>query len=223
MKKFLSVILSAIMCMAIFTACGESGSESEENAYSGILTKVKLGMPLTKIVSMQPDGVDLYYEDDTTIWCINPDTDLMVDVSALVPEADAYYYCDDSIITYYFKTQKGDEEIYLEGYSEEVHCLIDRTSAEKYFNKKSEELTKKHCTVEGSAASSSVTGTEDIDMTLVYKTHISASSYTIDFTMTLTYSTVNGVDGYYATMYEIDFTEKETKDEVSIDSPSSDE
>ena len=126
MKRILSVLLSLMTCVMLLAGCG-SEEAVEDSAYSGILTKIKLGMPLTKIVSMQPDGVELYWDDDTTIWSINPDTDLNAEVSALVPEEDQYYYSDDSIITYNFKTKKGDDEIYLKGYSEEVHCL-DRKS-----------------------------------------------------------------------------------------------
>ena len=220
MKKVLSIFLSVLMCVALFTACGskDDTAEAGSSTYSGILTKVKLGMPLTKIISLQPDGIDLYYQDDTTVWSINPDTDLM-EIAALIPEDNAFYYADDSIITYYFKTVKGDEEIYLNSYSEEVHCLIDRTSAENYFNTKSEQLVKKHCINDGSSATASMTGTEGVDMTLVYTQNISTSSYTVDFSMTLTYDTVDGVEGYYGTMFEITLTEKAVKDSVAIDSP----
>jgi hypothetical protein len=207
------------MCLALFTACGDSEEASDETAYSGILTKIKLGMPLTKIVTLQPDGVDLNYEDDTTIWSINTDTDLMQDVSALIPENDLYYYANDSFITYYFETKKGDDEIYLNGYSEEVLCLLDRETAEEYFNKKTEELVKKHCTTEGSEAGGYMKGTEDVDMELEYVQKISASSYDLVFTMILTYDTVDSVTGYYATKFEIDVTEKSVRDEVTIDTP----
>lgn len=217
MKRVLSVLLSLITCVFLLAACGEEAPA--ENAYNGILTKIKIGMPLTKIVSMQPDGVELYWEDDTTIWSVNTDTDLMIDLAALVPPEDVFYYADDSIITYNFKTKKGDEEIYLKGYSEEVHCLIERTVAEEYFNNKTAELIKKHCVDEGSVAGGSMVGTEDIDMELVYSQKISASSYDLVFSMTLTYDTVNDVPGYYATEFAIELTEKDVKSEVAIDTP----
>lgn len=204
-------------CVMLLTACGEEAAE--ESAYSGILTKVKIGMPLTKIVSMQPDGVELYWDDDTTIWSINTDTDLMAEVSALVPAEDMFYYADDSIITYNFKTQKGDDELYLKGYSEEVHCLLDRTAAQDYFDKKTAELISKHCVDDGSVAGGSMIGTEDIDMELVYSQKISASSYDLVFSMTLTYDTVNDVAGYYATEFKIELTEKDVKTEVAIATP----
>ncbi len=220
MKKTLSVILALAMCLCVFTACGdEEGSGEDAPAYAGILTKIKLGMPLTKIVTLQPDGVELYYQDDTTIWSINTDTDLDAELSALIAEDDAYHYADDSIITYYFKTVKGDEEIYLNGYTEEVHCLLDRTVAQEYFDSKTEKLVKKHCSKDN-PPSGAMTGTEDIDMELVYSQRMPASSYDVTFSMTLTYTTVNGVEGYYATKFSIDLIEKEVKSEVAIDSPS---
>lgn len=217
MKRIFSVLLSIMTCVMLLTACGEEAAE--ESAYSGILTKVKIGMPLTKIVSMQPDGVELYWDDDTTIWSINTDTDLMAEVSALVPAEDMFYYADDSIITYNFKTQKGDDELYLKGYSEEVHCLLDRTAAQDYFDKKTAELISKHCVDDGSVAGGSMIGTEDIDMELVYSQKISASSYDLVFSMTLTYDTVNDVAGYYATEFKIELTEKDVKTEVAISTP----
>lgn len=215
MKKVLSVIIAVIMCIFTLTACGKEEAVAEIPEYSGILTRVKLGMPLTKIVSMQPDGVELYYEDDTTIWSINPDADLM-EVRDLIPADDLYYYADDSIITYKFRTVKGDDEIYLNGYTEEVHCLMDRAVAEEYFNKKTEQLVSKHCVDTGSSAVGSMVGTENIDMELVYTQNISASSYDVVFTMTLTYDTVNSVDGYYATEFNISLTEKPVKNSVPI-------
>lgn len=218
MKRILAVLLSVMTCVMLLAGCG--GEEAAEpSAYSGILTKIKLGMPLTKIVSMQPDGVELYWDDDTTIWSINPDTDLNAEVSALVPAEDQFYYSDDSIITYNFKTKKGDDEIYLKGYSEEVHCLLDRTAAQDYFDKKTAELVSKHCVDEGSVAGGTMVGTEDIDMELVYSQKISASSYDLVFSMTLTYDTVNDVAGYYATEFKIEITEKDVKTEVAISTP----
>ena len=220
MKKIISVLLTALMCLTLFTACGkEEDTAAEVPAYSGILTKVKLGMPLTKIISLQPDGVELYYEDDLTIWCMNDDTDLLKDTQAIVPAEDQFYYTGNSIITYNFRTEKGDEEIYLNGYSEEVHCLIDRVTAENYFNTKTEQLVSKHCVGENTGVAGSMTGTEGIDMDLIYSQKISTGSYDLDFSMTLTYETVNNVEGYYATKYAVTVTEKSVKTPATIDSP----
>ncbi len=220
MKKLLSILMTAIMCVTLLAACGkEEEGAAIATEYAGILTKVKLGMPLTKIISLQNDGVELYYEDDVTIWSMNEDTDLYLDTSALVPAEDPIYYTGNSIITYKFRTVKGDEELYLNGYTEEVHCLLERKVAEEYFNKKTEQLVNKHCKGEGAAVNGSMTGTEDIDMELVYSQSISASSYDIIFSMTLTYENVNGVEGYYATKYDIQLVEKAVKTPVAIASP----
>ena len=215
MKKFLSVILAAAMCVC-FTACGKSAdaAATESTAYAGILTKVKLGMPLEKIVSLQPDGVDLYYEDDKTVWGTNADTDLM-EIKSLIPENDAFYYADDSIITYYFDGDNKDD-MCLNGYSEEVHCLIDRETAEKYFETKTAELSKKHGVTEENPALGSIVGTEGMDMNLIYKEDFSASSYTVNFSMTLTYDTVNSVEGYYGTEFIITVTEKPESEKESV-------
>lgn len=212
MKKLFSLLLTAVMALMCFTACGGGDEEAPEApAYSGILTKIKLGMPLTKIVSLQPDGVDLYYETDTCVWSINPDTDLM-EIRNLLPEGEQFYYVDDSIITYNFKTVKGDENIYLNDYVSEVHCLLDRDTARKYFDSKTAELAAKH----GVEAVGTQIGTEDIDMEITFKQTFNCTSYTLTFTMVEKYDTVNGVDGYYGSFFSIDVKEKEVKDETEI-------
>lgn len=211
MKKLITLILALAMAVACFTACGKEEAVPE-TAYAGILTKVKLGMPLTKIVSLQPDGVELYYEDDVTIWSVNTDTELM-EIRNLIPAEDAYFYADDSIITYNFRTVKGDEEIYLDGYMSEVTCLLDRETATKYFETKTAELAKKH----GAEPVGAMTGTENMDMTLTYTQKYDCPSYNIVLTMVETYDTVNGVDGYYGTYFAIEIIEKAVKTEVAID------
>lgn len=212
MKKILTIILTLAMAVTCFTACGKEEEAVAETVYVGILTKVKLGMPLTKIVSLQPDGVELYYEDDTTIWSINTDTELM-EIRNLIPAEDAYFYADDSIITYNFRTVKGDEEIYLDGYMSEVTCLLDRETATKYFESKTAELAKKH----GAEPVGAMTGTENMDMELTYTQKYDCPSYNIVLTMVETYDTVNGVDGYYGTYFAIEIIEKAVKTEVAID------
>lgn len=212
MKRIISVILSMIIALMCFTACGKDEEASPETAYAGILTKIKLGMPLTKIITLQPDGIELYYETDTRIWSKNTDTELM-EIRSLIPEENAYYYVDDSIITYDFKTVKGDEEIYLNSYMSEVTCLLDRETAEKYFADKTAELAKKHAV----EPKGTLKGTEDIDMDLNYKETFDCPSYKAEFVMTLTYQTVEGVDGYYASYFAIIVTEKEVKEETAIE------
>lgn len=206
-------MLALLMTLTCFTACGggDEDGTADAPAYSGILTKIKLGMPLTKIVSLQPDGVDLYYETDTCVWSINTDTDLM-ELRSILTEGEQFYYVDDSIITYNFKTVKGDDEIYLNDYVSEVHCLLDRETARKYFDSKTAELAEKH----GVEAVGTQTGTEDMDMEITYKQTYNCTSYTLTFTMVEKYDTVNGVDGYYGSFFSIDVKEKEVKDETEI-------
>lgn len=214
MRKFLPVILALILTLTCFTACG--GDDEAENAdtvaYSGILTKIKLGMPLTKVVSLNAaNDVELYYETDTCLWSENPDTDLM-EIRNLLSESEQFYYVDDSIITYNFKTVKGDEELYLDDYLTEVYCLLDRGTAEKYFDTKTAELTEKH----GVEPTGRMTGTEGVDMEVNYIQRYDCSSYTLTFTMTEKYDTVNGVEGYYGSYFSVDVQAKEVKNEVEI-------
>ena len=212
MKKIFTVLIALTMTLTCFAGCKkDEEATAPETAYSGILTKVKLGMPLTKIVSLQPDGGELYYETDTSIWCVNTDTELM-EIRDLIPAESAYYYADDSIITYNFLTKKGDDEIYLNGYMSEVMCLMDRSTAEKYFESKTAELAEKH----GAEPVGTKTGTEDIDMELTYTQKYDCPSYTVTFKMVETYDTVDSADGYYGTYFSIEVNEKAVKDEVAL-------
>ena len=211
MKKIFTVLIALTMALTCFAGCNKEETAADESSYSGILTKIKLGMPLTKIVSLQPDGVELYYETDTSIWSINTDTELTA-IKDLIPAEDAYFYADDSIITYNFQTKKGDDEIYLNGYMSEITCLTDRSTAEKYFESKTAELAKKH----GAEPVGTMTGTEGIDMELTYTQKYDCPSYTVTFKMVETYDTVDSVDGYYGTYFSIEVNEKAVKDETSI-------
>jgi len=214
MKKLLTVILALSLTLVCFTACGgdDESASASESSYSGILTKIKLGMPLSKIITLNAvNNVELYYETDTCIWSINPDTDLM-EIRNRLPEGEQHFYVDDSIITYNFKTVKGDEEIYLNDYVSEVQCLLDRETAQKYFDDKTAELTKKHAV----EPVGTMTGTEDIDMELAYKQTFDCPSYVLTFTMKQKYETVNGVDGYYGSFFSIEVKEKEVKTETDI-------
>ena len=211
MKRIISVLTALIMTTALFAACGKDEAEVPENVYSGILTKVKLGMPMTKIVSLQPDGVTLNFETDTRLWSVNSDTEIM-ELREVVPADNPVYYVEDSIITYDFKTVKGDENIYLCGYMSEAYCCLERQTARDFFDKKTAELALKH----GVEASGAQTGTEDIDMELVYTQRFDCPSYTVIFTMKEKYDTVEGVDGYYGSYFYIEVMEKEVKAETPI-------
>lgn len=211
MKKIISVLTALIMTAICFTACGNGEAETPENVYSGILTKVKLGMPMTKIVSLQPDGVTLNFETDTRLWSVNNDTEIM-ELREVVPADNPVYYVEDSIITYDFKTVKGDENIYLCGYMSEAYCCLERQTARDFFDKKTAELAAKH----GVEPTGVQTGTEDIDMELVYTQRYDCTSYTVIFTMKEKYDTVEGADGYYGSYFSIEVKEKEVKAETPI-------
>ncbi|MDE6599089.1 MAG: hypothetical protein K2K34_03310, partial [Oscillospiraceae bacterium] len=195
-----------------FSACGKDEEAAPENAYSGILTKVKLGMPMTKIVSLQPDNVTLNFETDTRLWSVNNDTELM-ELRDVVPADNPIYYVEDSLITYDFKTVKGDENIYLCGYTSEAYCCLDRQTSEDFFANKTEELEKRH----NAESTGTLKGTEDVDMELVYTEKLDCPSYTVTFTMKEKYDTVEGVDGYYGSYFSIEVKEKDVKSEVPIE------
>ena len=209
-KKILSVIFAAVLAVLCLSACNKDEGPVSETEYAGILTKVKLGMPLTKIVSLQSPGTELYYETDTQIWSINNDTEIR-EIINLIPDGSEYYYVDDSIITYNFKTVTGDPEIYLNGYIQEAGCLMDRETAEKYFVNKTAELEKKYGEPIGT-----MTGTEDIDLVVTYKQTYNCPSFTVVFSMDETYDTVDSVEGYYGTFFSIEVTEKAVKDDTAI-------
>ncbi|MDE5859197.1 MAG: hypothetical protein K2H23_02220, partial [Oscillospiraceae bacterium] len=215
---FIAVAVSVILAVCCFAGCSKDEGESAdaaESAYNGILTKIKLGMPVSKILALQPDNVDVNYESDTVLWSVNSDIDLM-EINDLI-EDDAYNYMDNPIITYTFKTNKGDVEMTLKSYMSEIHGVLDREVAEKYFKDKTEELQKKH----SAEPVESVTGTENVDYTVVHKQKFNCPSYDLTFTMELEYGTVNGVEGYHGSMFSIEVVEKEIKTEVTIESEDS--
>lgn len=217
MKKFFSVLTALIMTALCFTACNKDESELPENVYSGILTKVKLGMPLTTVTRLQPDNVTLNFETDTRLWSVNTDTELM-ELREVVPADNPVYYVEDSIITYDFKTVKGDENIYLCGYMSEAYCCLERQTARDFFDKKTAELAAKH----GVEPTGVQTGTEGMDMELVYTQRYDCTSYTLIFTMKEKYDTVEGVDGYYGSYFSMEIKEKEVKAETPITTESGD-
>lgn len=212
MKKIFSVLLALVMTAVCFSACGKDEEAAPENTYSGILTKVKLGMPMTKIVGLQPDGVTLNFETDTRLWSVNADTELM-ELRDAIPADNPIYYVEDSLITYDFKTVKGDENIYLRGYLSEAYCCLDRQTSEDFFANKTEELEKRH----NAESTGTLKGTEGVDMELIYTEKLDCPSYTVTFTMTEKYDTIEGVDGYYGSYFSIEVKEKEVKSEVPIE------
>lgn len=210
LKKVLAVLISTLMLCSVMAGCSSDKAELEDT-YEGVLTKVRLGMPLNKVVSLN-SGHDMYYETDTQIWCVNDDTDLM-EIRDLIPADSGFYYADDSLITYNFTYNESDDTYYLNGYLEEVPCLISRETAESYYSSKIEQLKTKYSTAD---AVSTITGTEDIDLTLDYVTRMTLSSFEVIFTMELTYDTVDAVDGYYGTYFCIEVKELANKTAVEV-------
>lgn len=219
LKKLLSGAAAMMMILSLFAGCSDSES-TEPDDYSGVLTKVRLGMPMDKVISLN-SSVQMYYENDQVIWCINPDTDLM-EIKNVIPDGEGFYNVDDSLITYNFKYDEKEDENYLTGYIEEVQCMLDRETATKYYEDKIKRLKAKYSCPQESV-SSTTTGTEGVDLNLDYKTKMTLSSFDLVLTMRLTYDTVNGVEGYYATYYGIEVNELKNKTAVPDESISSEE
>lgn len=220
MKKFISLLLAVLMCTFTFCACSKDkeSDEAAESSYSGILTKLRLGMSMKKIISLQDSSIKLYNETDTEIWSINPDTDIM-EIRNVIPADNAYYYADDSIITYYFTEDEKQDDYFLNAFMEEITCVIDRKTAEEYFNTKKDALAKKY----GVTPEGTLTGTEGVDQTLVYVEKYTCNTFEVEFTMELTYDSVNDVDDYYATFYSIKLTELANKTSVPLESTAAEE
>lgn len=210
MKKLLTAIISITLMLTCFSACNKDEAAVDDSGYNGILTKIKLGMPVSIVLAKQPETLKLNYESDTVLWGVNPDTDLM-EIRDLIPAESAYYYIDDSIITYSFETQKGNAEMTLSSYMSEVHGVLDRTMAEDYFKSKGEALQAKH----GVEFTEVQTGTEDVDMELNRIKRYSCASYDVIFTLTEKFDTVDGVEGYYGSAFSIEVKSK-PKEEVAV-------
>lgn len=217
MKRIFAVIVTMALALTCFAGCKKDEADADDSAYSGILTKIKLGMPVTEVLKRQPDNVTVNYESDTVLWSVNPDTDLM-EIRDLIPAESAFYYVDDSIITYTFDAPKGGADMTLTGYMSEVHGLIDRETAESYFDTKGKALQAKH-----KAEPTEVkTGTEDMDNEISLIKRYSCTSYDVTFTLTEKYDTVDGVEGYYGSFLSIEVKAK-AKEEIPVSGDSAKE
>ena len=133
MKKLTALLLVILSALTLFGGCKKDDTAPVET-YTGVLSKVRLGMPMKKIVALN-SGSELYYDSDTEIWCVSTDTDLM-EIRDRIPADAQFYYADDSLITYTFKYNENDGENYLTAYMEEVPCKLDRKTAEDYYKYK---------------------------------------------------------------------------------------
>ena len=203
MKKITAMLLVILSALSIF--CGCKKEEAPADTYTGVLSKVRLGMPMKKIIALN-SGSELYYDSDTEIWCVSTDTDLM-EIKDRIPADSQFFYADDSLITYTFKYSDSDGENYLTAYMEEVPCKLDRKTAEEYYKYKKAALI---------AVVSTVTGTEGVDLTLDNVTVMTLSSFEVTLTMQLTYDTVDGVEDYFGTYYSVKIKELANKTAVEV-------
>ncbi|MDY3791970.1 MAG: hypothetical protein SOZ56_05760 [Oscillospiraceae bacterium] len=211
MKKFTAMLLVILSALSLF--CGCKKEESPVDNYTGVLSKVRLGMPMKKIIALN-SGSELYYDSDTEIWCVSTDTDLM-EIKDRIPADSQFFYADDSLITYTFKYSESDGENYLTAYMEEIPCKLDRKTAEEYYKYKKAALISKYAPAE-EAVVSTVTGTEGVDLTLDNVTVMTLSSFEVTLTMQLTYDTVDGVEDYFGTYYSVKIKELANKTAVEV-------
>ncbi|WP_432649151.1 hypothetical protein [Huintestinicola sp.] len=211
MKKITAMLLVILSALSLF--CGCKKEEAPADDYTGVLSKVRLGMPMKKIIALN-SGSELYYDSDTEIWCVSTDTDLM-EIKDRIPADSQFFYADDSLITYTFKYSESDGENYLTAYMEEVPCKLDRKTAEEYYRYKKAALIAKYAPSE-EAVVSTVTGTEGVDLTLDNVTVMTLSSFEVTLTMQLTYDTVDGVEDYFGTYYSVKVKELANKTAVEV-------
>jgi hypothetical protein len=217
MKKTAAALLCAAFLAVSFTACNDDGGESPDSTasavaeYAGILTKIRLGMTETKVISMLPDSVPLYYQDDFEMWSIDPDTNMQT-IRTYLPEGDLKYYADDSIITYFFKNQNGNPDKILTGYMEEVHGVFPQDVSIKFYNDTAERLKTEY----GVTPVGTQTGTEGIDSEIQLKQVYDCPSVTVTFYCTYSWQNVNGVDDYYGSYFAVKLMGKTIKEEIPL-------
>lgn len=206
------------MAVSAFAGCGDKKTEEAESDYTGVLTKVRLGMPQKKVITLN-NQQEMYYESDTELWCINTDTDIM-EVRELVPSDSQYFYCDDSLITYCFREAPGEDDYLLTSYMEEVVCLLNKDTAKEYYDKKLTELAAKYKCYDYATTQ---TGVEDVDLSIKYETVMTLASFSVTASMEYTYDTVDGVDDYYCTHLSIKTEELGSKSAVVVSQRTADE
>jgi hypothetical protein len=212
-----AALTAAILCL---TACSSdetadpTASETTvvEAVYTGVLSRIRLGMTESKIISMMPDSVPLYYQDDFEMWSVDPDTNMEA-ITDYLPEGDLNYYADDSIITYYFKNQSGSPEKILTGYMEEIHGVFSQDASVKFYNDTIARLTEEY----GVEPVGTMTGEQGIDNELQLKQVYDCPSATVTFYCTYTWQNVNDVEDYYGSYFAVKLMGKTIKEEVPLD------
>lgn len=199
-NRITSFLFAVLMLMTCTAGCGnsEEDASAESTEYSGVLSRIRLGMPQSKVLSLN-NQEEVFYESDAVIWCINPDTDIM-EIRDIIPADNGYYFCDESVVTYNFEQDENDGEYYLDSYSEESKILLDRELASQYYEDKVKSLAAKYkC---GNYVTNQL-GTEGVDEDFTLETVMTLSSFSVVTDMTYTYTTVNGVEGYYGSHFKI--------------------
>lgn len=211
--KYLYKLSVILLCFILLCGCSKKSDTIDTS--NCVLTKVRLGMSASNVLSVQND-VKLYYESDKLLWAIDEDTSLKKEVTPLIPQDDMYYYVGESIISYEFTDSMDRDDAQLKSYSEELICLIDRETAETYYKDRMQRLISKYKGVGTVYESGTLLGVEGIDKELSYTQRITGPSYTLDFTMDMAYETVNDVADYYVTGFTIKTKAKDVKDSVNF-------
>ncbi len=172
--------MSAVVILSL-SGCGDDAEKEEGEAYTGVLSKVRLGMSQSKVLSINNQS-EVFYESDDVLWCVNPETDI-AEMKEYVPSDSQFFYCDDSIVTYRFNYSESDKEYLLTGFSEESVCLLPRDVAEQYYDEKVKKLARKY---KVTGYETNQVGTEDVDLEYEIQTRFVLSSFTIDVNMTYT-------------------------------------
>jgi hypothetical protein len=207
--------------LLVLTAC--AGSEETDPAesdatvtaaavYSGILTKVRLGMTESKIISMIPDSSPLNYQDDYELWTVDSDTN-MQKIRDYLPEGDLNYYADDSLITFFLKDKNGSPEKILSGYMEEVYGVFSQDASVKFYNDTIARLEEEF----GVTPTGTMSGEQGIDEELTLKQVYDCPSATVTFICTYKWQTVNEKDDYYGSSFSVKLMGKTIKDEVALE------
>lgn len=210
MKNKRYVFISILFVLIIFGGCKK---EATTDDYNGILYKLRMEMPFENVLSM--NSTELYQDSDNCIWTISNDTHLSK-LKYMIPENDMYHYADDSLITYYFKTKEDEEDKkVLTAFSEEILCKVDRSTGQQLYTELINIFKNKYQPLETNVHSY-LTGTEGIDVELIYRTNMMFNTYEINITMTQRYDTVNNIDDYYPEYFLVEVKELSHKSPVKF-------
>jgi hypothetical protein len=216
-------VLCALLTSLVFSACNSDKGDGEADpnttaaetittAYSGILSKVRIGMTESKILSMIADGVPVYYQDDYEMWTVDPDTNVQK-IRDYIPKDNLVYFADDSIITYYLKDQQGNPDKILTGFMEEVYGVFPQEESVDFYNDTIDRLTEEF----GVEPTGTMSGTQGIDEEILLKQVYDCPSATVTFYCTYRWQTVNEIEDYYGYYFAVKLMGKTIKEEVALD------